>query len=878
MVKLGDGVPTPLSIARELTALGLQVFPARYKDKTPVVKWKDHQKSSVEKMVDQWFKNRGNQNFWVLTGRMSGYIVVDCDTPDAAEWWRERLPGLDTTARSKTSKGHHYWFRIPDSWDKTKTIASWSVHPGKKSTHNISFDIRADDTGVIVPPSVHETGVVYSWETPLSLALDAPLELLDGSFRAEAPASGDDSGDATTMGTGNQTRSMLSKLLTSPPDAEGSGRNDWLARVAGHYAKTYHNQEDLYTAHCQQANASMGQPLDDDEFTKTVESVWKGEHERNQYRSVDASCGFLMSGTTSMMCQVVVNRGEDKDYEFVEYADFDLIAKGVMQDEAGRRTYWAQIVRKNRLLPGDIERIDVILRAEVLGDDRGFRKFLAGYACTIVPPDNMWPKAGSAGQRVQRYMEAQRPPVVEITPALGYHRAAVAPDHGGFITHDDVITAESRVSLSSASVRADPRLRSGGVASFTYGFESSRDRAANVLRDVLTFHHAPVTSVFGAWWAACLLKPQIEERTSLFPFMAIEAPSESGKTNGFFSMMLQMSGSTRGEMQPTKAALRDMAASNRNGPAWVDDLDDPLYLGELLRAATSGGALAKMGEDRESVKNTPIVSPIVISGEALGLGSQKALIDRAVILKAPSPTDRMSVHRPDEPQWNDIIALREAFPDGLHVVAGWYVQEALKVEAEVLDVLKTGRAGGSGRVADKVAVLRAGARLLDHLVGTDDPWAGRGEHARAVEGWLSGTLVDDRGVAISSQENALSLEVLPWALRRFGFKDVPKQGDDMDMDTPVFVKKFEIKDGEALFADNVEVYFRCDLVADAWDNHKRGRGEKRTTSSVALKDQAEALKCGSKRVKISQSDGRLAYYRKLTGPVAGEVVRRAMGG
>lgn len=863
MVKLGDAAQTPLSIAQSLSEQGLQVFPARYRDKTPLVKWRDYKGSKVTKdLLLKWFRNRQALNFWVLTGRQSGFVVVDCDTPGAEEWWRERLPGFDTTARVATRKGKHVWFRIPESWDSATPIASWSVHPKEDDDHGIGFDFRADETGVIVPPSIHESGFGYKWEVPLDQALDAPIELLDGTFRAQAPSSGSD--ENTTTGTGGATRSMLSRLLSNPPGAEGSGRNDWLARVAGHYAKTYHNQHDLYEAHCAQANATMGSPLEESEFNKTIGSVWKGEHDRNQYRSIDASCGYIMSGTTIMLCQVVVNKNDEKDYEFVEYADFDLNAKGVMQDEAGRRTYWAEIVRKNRRVPGDVERIDVILRAEVLGDDRGFRKFLAGYACTVVPPDNMWPKAGSPGTRIQRYLESQRPPVVEITPALGYHRDAVSEGNGGFITHDDVITAEGRVSLASAGVRADPRLRSGGLAAFSYGFEGSVGRARNVLADVLTFHHDPVTSVFGAWWAACLLKPQIEERTSLFPFMAIEAPSESGKTNGFFNMMLQLGGSTRGEIQPTKAALRDMAASNRNGAAWIDDLDDPAYLGELLRAATSGGALAKMGEDRESVKNTPIVSPIVISGEALGIGAQKALVDRAVILKAPSPTDRMSLYRPDEPQWNDIIALREQFPDGLHTVAGWYVQEALKVVPQMLDALKAGRIGGTGRVADKVAILRAGARLLDHLVGTDDAWEGGGHHAATLEGWLSEGLVDESGAAVSSQENALTYEVLPWAMRHFNFPD-KITAQDGELDTPVAVKRVEDLDGEGFIArPGAELIFRPDLLADAWEQYKRGRVSVRTASKGALTDQAEALKCGAKRVKVSQSGGRLAYYRVIT--------------
>ncbi len=874
MVKLGSPSET-LKVAVALREAGLQVFPAKYKDKIPLVKWKQYISEPAEdKMVESWFRNRNHLNYWVMTGRNSGYVVIDCDTVEGRDWWAERV-NLET-ACVKTAKGWHFWFKIPDDWDLDEDIESWSVHPRKEDGHNISFDLRADSTGVIVPPSVHQTGFVYEWVTPLEDALVAPPALLDGSIRRDAPVATGDAG-AGVPGTGGITRSMLSRLLAQPPGAEGSGRNDWLARVAGHYAKTYHNAQDLYEVQCDLANKMMGLPLDEAEFRKTVDSVWKGEHERNQHRAVDASCGFLTSGNSIILCQVVVKRGEDKDYDFVEYADFDLHAKGVMQDEAGRRTYWAEIVRKKRGGGGDLERIDIILRAETLGDDRAFRKFLAGYACTIVPPDNMWPKMGSPGTRIQRYLESQHPPTVEITPSLGYHPNAVA-DGGGFITHDGVITATDRVDLSAALVRADPRLKTGATAPHEYGFDRSDREAADLLREVLTFHDEHVTSVFGAWWAACLLKPQIEERTSLFPFMAIEAPSESGKTNGFFSMMTQLNGNTRGETQPTKAALRDMAAAHRNGIVWVDDLDDPAYLMELLRAATSGGSLTKMGEDRESVKNTQIVSPIVISGEALGLGTQKALVDRAIALKAPSPTGRRSLRDSKRPQWDDVLAVRESYPDGLAVMAGWYVQAALGVVDQTVEALRQGRSGGSGRAADKVAVLRAGACLLDYLTGQESPWDGSGTHATRVEEWLRrGDAVDADGVAVSTNENALTLELLPWALREWKFPDKASAGEGYHPDTPVFVRKFEVKGEEVLFGDDTEVWFHCGLVSQAWEREKRGNHEKRTTTESALKDQAEALNCKSKRIKISQSGGRTAYYRQLTGPIAVAVVHRALG-
>lgn len=880
MVKVGDPVG-PLAVAQSLAAQGLQVLPARYQDKAPIVKWRNYQTTRTEGMLPSWFGGLGKRNYWIMTGRMSQVIVIDCDNDAAEAWWLERVPNLRDTATVQTRKGHHYWFRLPENWPAEQTVPSWSVH-----TDEIDFDVRADDTGVIAPPSVHESGHIYTWEKPLEEALVAPPELLDGSLRADAPRAADDSGDATRKDAGGAVRSMLSSLLARPP-AEG-GRNEWLARVAGHYAKTYHNQEDLYRAHVDAANRTLTPPLDEDEYEKTVESIWRGEHERNKQRALDADCGWLQSGGTRIMTQVV-RKGQDDSVSFDidEYADFDLQAKGVMLAEDQGRTYWVRIVKRVRGTQ-DNDEIDAILPGAVCGDDRALRKWLARFACTVNPPDNMFPRSGSAGVRIQRYLESQQPPAVKVTRTLGWDQD-ILNGEGGFVTHDGIITADEMFSCEMVGVRPDPALQVGGLAPHRYGFRGDAAEAKRVLTEVMTFHFDDVTAVFGAWWAACLVKPQIETRTSLFPFMAVEAPSESGKTNGFFDLMTQLNGNVGGETQPTKAALRDMAAAHRNGIVWVDDLDDPAYLMELLRAATSGGTLTKMGEDRESVKATKIVSPIVISGEALGMGTQKALLDRAIILKASSPTSRMSTHDSGRSQWDDVLALREKFPAGLADVAGWLVQEALVVQDEVLRALKEGRRTNSGRNADKWAILRAGARLLDYLVAKDgdehaEAWAGNGVHADRVETWIEAA----SSGGIASNENSLTLKVLPWAIRTFNYPEVAKAGERPgDLDAPVFIKSAGLRlpaNVQAMLGHEAEeeesgpvIWFSTALLAQAFERDKHGRVERRTETESALKDQADAMHAPSKRWKIAGGGGRTAYYRQIRGELATRILERARG-
>lgn len=873
----------PLAIAQQLAEMGLQVLPARHRDKAPIVKWRNYQTNRTNRMLPIWFGSNTPRNYWVMTGRISGVVVIDCDSEAGEKWWRQTLGDdvMESAAIVATRKGHHYWFKIPPFWDPTQPVASWSIHKD-----DLSFDVRADETGVIVPPSVHPSGHIYTWLSAFEDAAYAPPELLDGSLRARAGTDLGGSGEGLREGTGGQMRSMLTNLLSRPP-AEG-GRNEWLARVAGHYAKTYHNHEDLFLTHCQQANERLDPPLSEEEFHKTIDSIWRGEHERNPQRAVDAECGWLVSGGHRIMTQVVVRvkEGSERTFDLDEYADFDLQARGVMVAPDKSRTYWVQIIRRLRGTQ-DTETIDTVLPAYLLGDDRAFRKWLAKYGCTVNPPESMWPKTGTMGIRFQRYLEAQQPVAVQVTATLGWDDD-VLDGRGGFVTHENVITASQILTCEDAGTRPNPLLLTGGIAPHRYGFIDSLGEAQRVLREVMTFHEPQTTAVFGAWWAACLLKPQIERHSSLFPFMAVEAPSESGKTNGFFDLMTQLNGNTSGETQPTRAALRDMAAAHRNGIVWVDDLDDPAYLMELLRAATSGGTLTKMGEDRESVKATRIVSPIVISGEALGLGTQKALLDRAVILKVNSPTGRRSTHDPSRPQWDDVLALRAQFPNGLADVAGWLVQHALTAQDETLTAVRECRSGKSGREADKVAILRAGARLLDYLMAEDadgqaEAWQGHGWVAHEVERWVEA----QSATGIGTNENSLTLQILPWALRTFQYPSRAEAGENASiLDTPVFVKNFDgtlaritqsILGEDPATRNGLEIWFNTSLLAQAYEREYRGRIERRTQTEAAIRDQANALDCASKRFKIVGGNGRTAYYRSITGDLAEKILDRARG-
>lgn len=892
MVKMGDPVGT-LGNAQALAALGLQVFPAKHadKDKAPVVKWREYRHTRVTDLnLAQWFTGTRARNYWVLCGALSGVVVLDTDNAAAEAWWREFLGDeiLDSTAAVKTSKGYHYWFKIPESYDGPP-IKSWAKHPesGADDPAALSFDFRGEGGGVLAPPSVHETGLVYSWIRPFSAIQEAPPALLDGGAREAAPGvergqrapAGGGASAVARIGPGGRVNSTLSELLLNPP-AEG-GRNAWLTNVAGHYATEYRYAPDLYEAHCKLANATCSPPLDDDEFEKTIASIWGTEQgkpvqERSGLQEFTPDNGWLLGTGRHLRTQTRVQApdGEgETTYPPAEWANFDIKAIGVSSNEEGDEAdYWVRIFR-------EVGPVDVILPGRVLGDGGRLNTWLAALRVSIIPPDNIYPRSGSQGVRLQRYLEFQKPPHTRITRVLGWD-AKILDGRGGFVTHDGILTGTESLEFADAGVRPDPALQVSGKAAHHYGFTQSKKEARRVLREVLTFQDETACSVFGAWWAACFFKPQIHKKNALFPFMAIEAPSESGKTNGFFDMMIQMNGSTRGETVPTFAALRDIASAHSNGIVWIDDLDDPKHLGELLRASTSNGTITKLGGDGwKDTNDSKIVAPVVLSGEALGLEKQKALSDRSVALAVTSPVGRMSQHNPESPQWDDVLALRTQYPNGLSAIAGWLVQIALAQEEQTMAALQRARSVvGKGRNADKNAILLAGACLLDSLVATgpsevEAAWAGKGLHYGRVKKWVLG-----QQAAYDDAENALTLDILPWALRHFGFPAAPQWRERGESD-PAYVEGM-IDVDLALLQGTATIRFNVDLLAAAWSREHHGRVESRVHSAEALQKQVAAVRTApSGNVRMIGTEGKAVVlkYAVIGGEVGVRVLRRAKG-
>lgn len=844
--RLPDGM---LGWAIYWAARGTPVFPLAVRGKEPLIPRKQGGRGVDDATLDEaqireWWGKWPDAN---VGGRCDGFVVVDVDPVHGG-----RSEGLPPTERVHLtgSGGFHRWHRL----SAVQLVAVQGPGSLVKQAREIApgVNVRLDTRGyVVLPGSVHPDGPTYQI---LSVGEATPLPP-EWFARLSETTKAPRSGKAGSEGAGTNARSLLSKLLENPPERGKGKANDWLTAVCGHYAKQYARAHDLYLIHARQAAAQLVPALDDAE--KAIDSIWRAEQDKTDesmksIESVGADQGWLAGDGHQLLCPVRMKVDDQWVLRADLWADFDLRARGVVLDQEGRAQEWMVTLVRAR----DGEAIDCAIEAATLADQRRLAGWCASWRVMISPPDHGQVGRGSSGGRLIRYLESQKPKPSRAVTRLGWDDAV-----RGFVTHNGVIRAGEVIPLEAAGVTPITKLTKD--AQYHYGFDGSREQALGVLAEVLTYQDEAVASVFGAWWALCLVKGQLMRLLSQFPLMAIEAASESGKTTGFFDLMLQLSGSRHRPGMPTYPVIRDRVGAHRSGIVWVDDRDDLEVYHEVFRAASAEEVISKKGENRTDTVDFAMVAPVLVSGEALGIGEQKALVDRFITLDLPGGIkQRRSAKDPGRLQWLDVQQLRERYPEGtggLSAVAGWVVQEALTHAGAVMAQIRSLQTG-SGRWGDTMTLVRLGGRLLDAMLS---PVAGDATtHAVRCDAWVDAQT--DPG-----EENSLTRLLLPAALRTHGYPAHPSfeplgRGS---APTPAFIQ-------------DDKVWYSTVLLAEWWAKQRNGRVKTRTETADALAGQARRMGGDhGKAVKVRNAPGTMVQrYRWLPAQISQAVLDRARGG
>lgn len=144
-------------MAVELVGRGWSVMPISRK-KVPLVPWRRLQsRRAGARRVREWWARFDQPNAGIVTGRVSGLVVIDCDDDAALQVVREL--GVADTFTVRTARGWHLYFQHPGELVRN---SCGSIARG--------VDVRGDGGYVVAPGSRHASGALYTVVNDVPLA------------------------------------------------------------------------------------------------------------------------------------------------------------------------------------------------------------------------------------------------------------------------------------------------------------------------------------------------------------------------------------------------------------------------------------------------------------------------------------------------------------------------------------------------------------------------------------------------------------------------------------------------------------------------------------------------------------------------------------
>lgn len=136
---------------------GWSVLPVRPRAKAPLVPWLEFQERRAhEEEIRAWFARWPDANVGVVTGVISGLVVIDVDPGHGG---RDSLGELESEGGS-----------LPETVEAITGGGGWHLyfaHPGGTVPNRAGvlpgIDVRGDGGSIVMPPSVHPSGRKYRW-------------------------------------------------------------------------------------------------------------------------------------------------------------------------------------------------------------------------------------------------------------------------------------------------------------------------------------------------------------------------------------------------------------------------------------------------------------------------------------------------------------------------------------------------------------------------------------------------------------------------------------------------------------------------------------------------------------------------------------------
>lgn len=150
---------TKLDAALEYLERGWSVIPIKPEGKRPAIKWREYQeRQPTEEEVEQWWTQWPDYDIALITGEISGVVVVDCDNEDAAHAAFDA--GMRSNIKAKTKRGIHLYFEHPKDGIRRGPRAGINSRGADWPRIN-GLDFRGDGSYALLPPSNN-----YHWDYP----------------------------------------------------------------------------------------------------------------------------------------------------------------------------------------------------------------------------------------------------------------------------------------------------------------------------------------------------------------------------------------------------------------------------------------------------------------------------------------------------------------------------------------------------------------------------------------------------------------------------------------------------------------------------------------------------------------------------------------
>ena len=228
-----------LELALQYLRSGYCVIPKRPGAKAPLIKWMEFQtRPPTEAEIYSWWSSWPDAGIAVLLGPISRVVVVDSDSEEAHQVFLDNLGGAPNTlcaiSGSRGPGKYHYYYRAP-AFPTGATFKPW----------HRQLEFRGAGGYIIVPPSLHPSGLEYAWLDPATEIAPLP-DILAEAWRNNPrfiPAlRGSVSSVIRSYSRGNTTKR---DLLQIPHLAKSTAK--WLL---GDYAQAPGWNHRLYCAAC----------------------------------------------------------------------------------------------------------------------------------------------------------------------------------------------------------------------------------------------------------------------------------------------------------------------------------------------------------------------------------------------------------------------------------------------------------------------------------------------------------------------------------------------------------------------------------------------------------------------------------------------------